>query len=324
MENKRAFTLVELLVVIAIIALLMGILMPALARVRQIAHRMVCGTNLSSICKAMLIYANDNEDDYPIAGCKTLQRWSNNGQLQTDWEDPSREVVYPSGIGVTSTNTITSSWFLLIKYADLTPKTFICKGDVSAKVFEVSAVSTTTPLPELETVWDFGSGAFPNPVGIFCSYSYQMPYYTTANVLGFPVNAISDPRTPIAADRNPYLDKNATYLDGETAGGITGEVKPDWETAGAIQYYVDRDRTGNAASHQRDGQNVLFNDSHVSFEKYPNVGIDNDNIWKAWPSLPITAEDRELGISPYTALVNNGDGSPLDYDDAYLVLDKNE
>ncbi|MHC4313984.1 MAG: type II secretion system protein, partial [Planctomycetota bacterium] len=56
------------LVVIAIIALLMGILMPALARVRQIAFRMVCGSNLSGIGRAMLIYANDYDNDLPRAG----------------------------------------------------------------------------------------------------------------------------------------------------------------------------------------------------------------------------------------------------------------
>ena len=63
--RRKGFTLVELLVVIAIIALLMGILMPALARVRQLAYRMVCGTNLAGLGKAVLIYSNDNEEEYP-------------------------------------------------------------------------------------------------------------------------------------------------------------------------------------------------------------------------------------------------------------------
>ncbi|MBN1359763.1 MAG: ankyrin repeat domain-containing protein [Sedimentisphaerales bacterium] len=46
-------------------ALGMGILMPALARVRQLAFRMTSGTNLSGIGKACLIYANDHEDRLP-------------------------------------------------------------------------------------------------------------------------------------------------------------------------------------------------------------------------------------------------------------------
>ena len=63
--NRKGFTLVELLVVIAIIALLMGILMPALARVRQIAYRMMCGTNLAGIGRGMLVYAQDHDEEYP-------------------------------------------------------------------------------------------------------------------------------------------------------------------------------------------------------------------------------------------------------------------
>jgi len=48
-----------------IIPILLGILMPALARTRQIAFRMHCGTNMSALGKAMLIYANDYDDKYP-------------------------------------------------------------------------------------------------------------------------------------------------------------------------------------------------------------------------------------------------------------------
>ncbi len=42
-----------------------GVLMPALARTRQVARRMVSGTNLSGIGKALLIYANDYDDQFP-------------------------------------------------------------------------------------------------------------------------------------------------------------------------------------------------------------------------------------------------------------------
>jgi hypothetical protein len=42
-----------------------GIMMPALARVRHISKRMVSGTNLSAVGKALLIYANDHNDQYP-------------------------------------------------------------------------------------------------------------------------------------------------------------------------------------------------------------------------------------------------------------------
>lgn len=48
-----------------IVALLLGILMPVLARTRSLAHQLVCGTNMSALGKAMLIYANDYDEKYP-------------------------------------------------------------------------------------------------------------------------------------------------------------------------------------------------------------------------------------------------------------------
>ena len=48
-------------------ALLMGILMPALFRVRCLAQRIVCNTNLKQISVTMQLYAQDNDDNYPTA-----------------------------------------------------------------------------------------------------------------------------------------------------------------------------------------------------------------------------------------------------------------
>ncbi|HMN40484.1 MAG TPA: type II secretion system protein [Phycisphaerales bacterium] len=62
-----AFTLIELLVVIAVIALLIGILLPALGKAREASRATVCQCNVRSVNQAMLTYAmTSNRDQLPI------------------------------------------------------------------------------------------------------------------------------------------------------------------------------------------------------------------------------------------------------------------
>lgn len=65
MRKQSGFTLVELLVVIAIIAVLMGILVPALAKSRRSAQRLQCANNLRLIGVATFAYANANNGFLP-------------------------------------------------------------------------------------------------------------------------------------------------------------------------------------------------------------------------------------------------------------------
>jgi prepilin-type N-terminal cleavage/methylation domain-containing protein len=68
MRSRRAFTLVELLVVIGIIALLVGILMPALSRAKESANRIACLANLRTLGQGFVMYTNDNRGRYPRPG----------------------------------------------------------------------------------------------------------------------------------------------------------------------------------------------------------------------------------------------------------------
>jgi prepilin-type N-terminal cleavage/methylation domain-containing protein len=78
MNRKRGFTLIELLVVMAIIALLIGLLLPALQRARSKAKLIKDSTQIQQVHKAWLIWATDRDGDFPLPS--TVNRLPVGGQ----------------------------------------------------------------------------------------------------------------------------------------------------------------------------------------------------------------------------------------------------
>ena len=66
-KTNRNFTLIELLITIAIIAILAGMLLPALNAAREKAAKASCAGNIRQLGYAVVSYAGDNSDYYPRA-----------------------------------------------------------------------------------------------------------------------------------------------------------------------------------------------------------------------------------------------------------------
>ena len=89
--KRGGFTLVEILVVISLISLLMGILVPAIGKVRRQARSLLGATDQNQIVKALLCYAVDNDDSFPdsVATMGCYEDRDDDGYADWNWSEPT-------------------------------------------------------------------------------------------------------------------------------------------------------------------------------------------------------------------------------------------
>ncbi|MGE4286105.1 MAG: type II secretion system protein [Phycisphaerae bacterium] len=330
MKRQKGFTLIELLVVIAIIAMLMAILMPALGRVRRMAQQLVCGTNLKGLGTACILYANDNDEDLPIAGGKGENTWSKSGTTG-GWKNEDKDWSGDDEV------TVGASLYLLVREADVAPKQFVCP---SSDQFEFTGEDMDDD-DDITDVFDFGnfsqstqSSDMKKECPQNCvSYSYHFPYEfdnSSGATISYALTASSTSSMAVMSDRNPWCDPfldtgtpdNQTYLSlvGQLGQG-NQPTDDDWEDG----FQKWEKLINNSNAHQRDGQNVLFIDGHASFEKRADCGSQNDNIFSPYRGQtgPWDQFQKRVGVDTpvgqsYGTL---GNGGPRNSEDNLLVSD---
>ena len=194
-----AFTLIELLVVIAIIAILAGLLLPALAKAKQKAVRINCTSNLKQVSLAFRLWSGDNGDQPPQANAGVSSSSVYN-YVNSPTPGTAPGVLWPTSGSIPNQYTI----FLVMSNELSNPKVVICPAD--ARIVRTNIGNDFIFAKNIATSFFVGQGATEAYPQMFLAGDRNIATTSTATDFGLSA-ANTDPNGDVYA-----LTTNSTTL----------------------------------------------------------------------------------------------------------------